>query len=184
MQEIKATSVVPTMEYVMYDIGKDTYKNILAKLAVEQQKLFKRRMLPSQWIALKDFAAFNHAVVEEVWDGNVKKGHELGYETADRSFGNFYKLFMRLGNPNKVAQKASSLFETVHRPGQQEVLKNEKGHIRFEVSGFEEPYEIIFHRMAGYYCRASELTGAKNVICNMENPDDDWSRVRFDIRFE
>ena len=76
------------------------------------------------------------------------------------------------------------LFETVHRPGQQKVLINEKGHIRFEVTGFEEPYEIIFHRMAGYYCRASELTGAKNVSCNMDNLEGDWSRIRFDITFD
>lgn len=184
MQEIKATSVIPTMEYVMYDLGKDVYKDVLARLSDSQRPIFKKRMLPANWVSLKDFIAFNQAIIDVHWQGNRKKAYELGYDTADRSFGKFYKLFLRLGNPNLIAARSSSLFQTIHRPGNCAVLKNEKGDIEFEITGFQEPYEIIFQRMIGYYVRASELTGAKNVRGDLKNVSGDWKTVRLSIKHD
>lgn len=183
MQEIKATAVIPTMEYIMFAHGKDVYRDIILRLNPDEQLVFKKRMLPGTWVSTRSFMNFNDAAIDVIWKGDSKKAFNLGYESADRGFGTFYKLFMKLGNPNIIASKSSSLFESIHRPGKQTLLKNEKGIIQFEVSGFEEHYERMYSRMAGYYKRVCELTGAKNVDVSITNSNGDWTSVLFEVTY-
>lgn len=183
MQEIKATAVIPTMEYVMFSHGKETYRKVLDLLSPSDQQMFKKRMLPGSWIPTKSFIRLNEAIIDVIWGGDRSHAFTLGYESADRGFGNFYKLFMRLGNPSMVASKASALFESIHRPGKQTLLENEKGIIRFVVGGFEDNYEIVYVRLAGYYKRVSELTGAKRVEVSWEDTSGNWSEVYFKVTY-
>jgi hypothetical protein len=183
MQEIKATAVLPTMEFVMFEHGKDVYRDILDRLTPDQQNVFRKRMLPGSWVLLADFIAFNTAILDVLFDGDQTKAEQLGYLSADKGFGTFYKLFLKLGNPNIIASKATSIFESIHRPGKQTLVKNEKGEVVFEISGFMEIYPLLFWRIKGYYQRVCELTGAANVQVFMENVNGDFSLVRYRLVF-
>lgn len=125
---VRGSAVVPTMELVMFRYGKQAYADVLSKLDTNRRVLFRKRMKNSDWIPLEDFIAFNRAVVEVVFDGDLKQAENLGAEAAEFSMRGFTKTFIKLTDIRFSFRKATSIFVSYYRPAKLTVVRNDTGY--------------------------------------------------------
>ena len=171
MTEIKATAVNPTLEYVMYEHGKDVFREVMMKLSEDQYRMFRKKLLVTAWVPLDDFLDLNRAIVDVLWDGDERMIEVVGRYSADQSFNRFYKILLRFITPDTLMDKASSIFSSMYRPGEQKIEESGKGYCRFSISGMEVKDPVLYYRIKGYAERAAELTGAKNLRTELEIHD-------------
>lgn len=166
--QIKATAVLPTMEFVMFTLGKDVYRHVLERLTERQQTIFRKRMNPDTWLKLPDFIAFTRAVLMEVYHGDISKAEELGRASAEYGMSSFLKIFLRFGNVGFFVRKATSVFATYYQPARMVLRENLENRASVQVIGLYDEDNIMKHRICGFIRNLVEKSGCKNVQIRFE----------------
>ena len=168
MGKVKATAVVPTMEYVMFKKGKEAYKEVLSQLTADQKKIFRKRMHTREWLDLDDFMDFNKAIVEVCYKGKRSGYEELGAESAEYGINSFLKFFFKFGDVNFFLKKATSTFSSYYQPGKLVVTDSDKGYGFLKSEGVPDRDDIIMLRIKGFSGRIIELAGKKVIQLDVE----------------
>jgi len=163
MSKIKGAAVVSTMEYIMYEKGKETYKRVLGHLSPRQQDVFRKRMDDSDWVELDDFIDFNLAIVEEVYNGNKAKLEKLGAESAEYGFNSILKFFIKFGSVSFLVNKATAAFSGYHQSGRMILSDKKKKSAEIVVVDLPDRDNVFALRIKGFIGRIIELVG-KNVV--------------------
>jgi hypothetical protein len=166
--QIKATAVVPTMEYVMFKHGKEVYRRVLERLSPRQQELFRKRMDTNEWIDLGDFIALSRAIISVLYGGDIRKGEELGRASADYGMSAFLKVFIQIGNVGFFVRKATSVFATYYRPARMVLKENNPKSASVQVVGLYDEDDIMKYRICGFIRNLVEKSGCKNVKLHFE----------------
>jgi hypothetical protein len=166
--QIKATAVVPTMEYVMFKHGKEVYKRVLDRLNPAQQNLFRKRMDMNDWIDLADFIALSRAIIAELYQGKVAMGEELGRASSEYGMSAFLKVFIQIGNVGFFVRKATSVFATYYRPARMILKDNYPTNASVQVIGLFDEDDIMKYRISGFIRNLVEKSGCKNVKLRFE----------------
>jgi hypothetical protein len=156
---VRARAVVPTMEHVMFNYGKATYAQVLSKLNPRQQVLFRKRMDESDWLNLSDFIDFNSAIIDVVYEGDIRSAERLGAEAAERGFNTLIKIFLKFGDIRFSFRKATSIFVSYYQPARLVVTTNETGLSEAKIYDLHDPDGIIALRIKGFLRRLFELSG-------------------------
>jgi hypothetical protein len=166
--QIKATAVVPTMEYVMFKHGKDVYRRVLDRLSPEQQNIFRKRMDTSDWIDLHDFIALSRSIIQELYNGNIKMGEELGRASSEYGMSAFLKVFIQFGDVGFFVRKATSVFATYYQPARMVLKENNAKNASVQVIGLYDEDDIMKYRICGFIRNLVEKSGCKNVKLHFE----------------
>jgi len=168
MSKIRGAAVVSTMEYVMYEKGKEVYKRVLSHLNSRQQDLFRKRMDDYTWVELDDFIDFNLAIVREVYNGNKEKLEELGAESAEYGVNSFVKFFIKFGSVSFLLKKSTAAFSGYHTSGRVILIEKEKNSAKFLVVDVPDRENVNALRVKGFIGRVIELVGKKVVELNLD----------------
>lgn len=157
--QVRARAVVPTMEHVMFNFGKEVYSEVLSQLQPNQQELFRRRMDDSQWLNLSDFVDFNKAIISVVYRGDINSAELLGAEAAEQGLNKFMKFLIKVGDIRFSFKKATSIFVSYYQPARLVVTANEEGYSEARIYDMHDPEGIIGLRIKGFLRRLFELSG-------------------------
>ncbi len=177
--QIKATAVVPTMEYVMFKHGKDVYRRVLDRLTPEQQNLFRKRMDTSEWINLPDFIALSRSIIQELYNGNIKMSEELGRASSEYGMSAFLKVFIHFGDVGFFVRKATSVFATYYQPARMVLKENNAKNASVQVIGLYDEDDIMKYRISGFIRNLVEKSGCKNVKLRFETDASNGSFMIF-----
>jgi hypothetical protein len=164
MAEVKGTAVSVTPEYVKARYGESGRKRWLESLSPEAQAIFSRTIYPNLWFPLEfGFVEPTRKVCELFHGGRPLGAIDVGRFSADSALRGIYKFFVRLGSPEALMERASSVFATYYRPCRMEGIPLGKRKIALRISDFPEIHALVEARIEGWIHRALEISGCQDV---------------------
>ena len=174
MAEIKGSALSDTIKSIKARYGDQTYKNIVDQLKGETRTLFERSLiLPSNWYSLDAFTQFLEMYLKVALQGNEQeliKGSEV---VIERQLSGMYKWFIKLGSPEFVLNRISAVHRTYFQGVSIEINLPSPGKAILKYKGFAKQHRLIGLIIIGFYRKALEISGAKEVKAEFKSSIED-----------
>lgn len=170
MVQIKGTAVLDTIRLVKQRTGDDGFNRIVALLDEEPRKMFQNEVFSSTWYPLDAFTHFLEVQIRESASGNVEvlvKGSE---EVVERQLRGIYKVFVKLGSPEFVLKRIAAVHATYFKGVEIKVEMMGPGNATIRYTGYEQRHRIIGYAIIGFFRKALEISGARNVQAGFATP--------------
>jgi alkanesulfonate monooxygenase SsuD/methylene tetrahydromethanopterin reductase-like flavin-dependent oxidoreductase (luciferase family) len=170
MVSIKGTAILETINLIKSRAGEDALQKILALLDEDARALFKSQIFASTWYPLDPFARFLEVEIRVLADGKeevVTRGAELATE---RQLRGIYKAFVKLGSPEFVIKRIAAVHATYFEGVPIEVKIVGHGQAVVTYTGFEKQHRLMGFVIIGFFKKALEVSGAKNVAVRFNIP--------------
>jgi hypothetical protein len=168
MAEVKGTAVSVTPEYVKARFGESGQRRWLESLSPAAQAIFSRTIYPHLWFPLElGFVEPTRKICELFHGGRSLGAIDVGRFSAERALRGIYKFFVRLGSPESLIERASSVFATYYRPCRMEGIPMGKGKVALRIFDFPEIHTLVEARVEGWVLRAMEISGCKDIQVNV-----------------
>jgi len=173
MVQIKGSAIKETINQVLRRFGEDALNKILGQLDGEARAVFQGEIFASSWYPLDVFTRFLELEIKLLASGNeemVTRGSEA---VIERQLRGIYKAFVKLGSPEFVIKRIAAVHATyfegvpieVHHPAPRSAT------VRYQ--GFQKQHRIMGFAIIGFFKKALEISGAKNVALHFAVPIDD-----------
>src|SRR5882724_13402402 len=170
MVQIKGSAIQETINQVKRRSGDDSLKKILNLLDDEARKVFEGDIFASTWYSLDLFTRFLEIEIKVLANGNeemVTKGSEA---VIERQLKGIYKAFVKLGSPEFVIKRIAAVHATYFQGVPIEVQMQEKNRAVVKYTGFEKQHRIMGFAIVGFFKKALEISGAKDVAIYFSTP--------------
>jgi hypothetical protein len=163
MVQIKGTALLDTIKAINERAGAAEFEKILAHLDAETQKIFRTRVSPSSWYPFDAFARFLEADVQETANGNEQELVKRSEIVIECQLRGIYKIFVRLGSPEFVIRRIAAVHSTYFNGV--EVVPEMQGSNSASIQyiGFAKEHRIIGFAIIGFFRKALEISGAKDI---------------------
>ena len=164
MIKIKGTAVSDMIKAVKAQYGDQTYNTIVDLLKGETRALFERPfILPSSWYSLDAFVQFLEMYLEVTAQGNEQELIKRSEVLIKRQLTGIYKWFVKLGSPEFVLNRISIVHRTYFQGVDVKVSLPSPGKAIVKYTGFAKQHRLIGLIIIGFYRKALEISGAKEV---------------------
>jgi len=177
MVQIKGTSVQETLSQIKRRAGDDALKKIFALLDTDARKTFESEIFASSWYPLDHFARFLEVEIKVLANGNeemITRGSEA---ITERQLRGIYKAFVKLGSPEFVIKRVAAVHATYFQGVAIEVELPAHGIAKVIYTGFETQHRIMGFGIIGFFRKALEISGAKDVSVRFAVPIDEGKGV-------
>ena len=160
--EVKGAALVSTKDFIYKKFGDDGFKKWLTELPENIAKIYFDSILLSKWYPLKEsLTEPTQVMCDMFYNSDVKGAWETGRHSADYSLKGIYRIFVKMGSPQFIAQKASIILPLFYKPSKMsaEMLSDKSGSIK--IHEFSNICDIIENRIGGWIEMALELSGCK-----------------------
>jgi hypothetical protein len=169
MAEIKGTVLIDTLQAIKARAGEPEVAKILAQLDGEGKAVFGGLISPSSWYPLDIFVDFLEADIRETASGNREVLIARSEKVIEGQLHGIYKVFVKLGSPEFVIKRISAVHSTYFR-GVQIIPEIEDNRAVIKYVGFKSGHAIMGYVILGFYRKALEICGAKDVRVNFTIP--------------
>jgi hypothetical protein len=168
--QIKGSAIQETINQIKNRAGEDAFQKILALLDEEARNVFKGEIYSSTWYPLDLFARFLELEIRVLADGKeemVTRGSEA---VIERQLRGIYKAFVKLGSPEFVIKRIAAVHETYFQGVPIDVQLAGHGKAVIKYTGFEKQHRIMGFAIIGFFKKALEISGAKDVVLYFTTP--------------
>jgi hypothetical protein len=88
---------------------------------------------------------------------------EMGRAAAEYGLTSLYKIFFKVGSPQFVIARGSSVFSRYYSQGRLEIVESKSGHAAVDLVDFPDGAPEFCERIRGWMERTMELAGASNL---------------------
>jgi hypothetical protein len=170
MAQIKGSVLQETVSQIKRRSGAEAFQKILGLLDEDTRRALQGEIYASTWYSLDLFTRFLEVEIRVLAGGNeemVTRGSEA---VIERQLRGIYKAFVKLGSPDFVIKRIAAVHATyfqgvsidVQRPAQNQAL------VRYK--GFEKQHRIMAFAIIGFFKKALEISGAKDVTLHFAVP--------------
>ena len=173
MVQIKGSVIQETINQIKSRAGDDSLKKILDLLDGETRKVFEGDIFASTWYSLDVFTRFLEVEIKVLAGGNeeiVTRGSEA---VIERQLRGIYKAFVKLGSPEFVIRRIAAVHATYFQGVPIEVQVPVHGKATVKYTGFEKQHRILGFAIIGFFKKALEISGAKDVTIHFSVPIDE-----------
>lgn len=165
MVEIKGAAVGDAIKSVKARHGDQVYNTIVSQLQGEAQELFSQsaKILPTEWYPLDAFVQFLEVDLKLTANGNEEELIKRSEAVVEKQLKGIYKVFIQFGTPKFVLNRMSIVDRTYFRGVDVEVSLLESNKAIVKYTGFSKQHRLMGLLLTGFYKKALEISGAKNV---------------------
>jgi len=164
MVEIKGSAISDSISSVKNRSGEKEYNKILDLLSIDTRKLFEdAEILFTSWYPLDAFTEFLAADIKTTADGDENVLIERSEAVIEKQLRGIYKIFVKIGSPEFVLNRMSNAHQSYFRGVVIDVTMIDKGKAIIKYTGFDMNHRLIEYAIIGFYKKALEISGAKNV---------------------
>jgi hypothetical protein len=167
--KIKGTSVIDALEAVRKREGEQRLGEIIGSLDAASRDVFRRGLLPTNYYSLDAFVAFLEAGLRLSGDDERILIQRSG-AVAERQLTGLYRVFVKLGSPEFVVRRISVIHQTYFVGTAVQVHALQPGEARIRYLGFGKQHRLMEYVMIGFYQKALEICGARNIQAQMSVP--------------
>jgi hypothetical protein len=171
MVEIKGSVVLESLAIVRARLGA-RYQELLNLLDDETRPLFvegNRSLTAVNWIPLASYTRFLEADVAVSDGGNEAALIARSEAIIERQLHGIYKVFVKMSRPESLIEKIAAIHGTYFRGVQiDKTIAPGRASIRY--TGFQKEHRVIGLAIIGFYRKALQLCGAKDVKAEFAIP--------------
>ncbi|HKV62785.1 MAG TPA: hypothetical protein VJO16_12775 [Candidatus Acidoferrum sp.] len=170
MVQIKGSAIRETIDQIKKRAGEEAFQKILGLLDEETRKVCEGEIFSSSWYSLDYFTRFLEIEIRVLADGNeemVTRGSEA---IIERQLRGIYKAFVKLGSPEFVIKRIAAVHATYFQGVPIEVKLEGQGKATIKYMGFQKQHRIMGFAIIGFFKKALEISGAKNVVLHFTTP--------------
>ncbi len=170
MIRIKGSVIKGAIETTAEALGQNEYNRLVNLLNEEGKKLFQNPISTSGWYPFDVYIQFLDLLMREKLNGNPKgliKGSE---KSTEKQLRGIYSAFVKKGSPEFLVEKMAAL-HTIYLKGiviESSMVAPRKGKVKYV--GFDIKHAIFEHVLFGFYHKAAQMYGAKNVTVEFTTP--------------
>ena len=162
--EVKGTAVASVVRFVEEKFGNEALNNWRNGLAEAAKSVYSNPILASKWYSLNDLLVEpTKEICKTFYGGNLKGAWDAGKYSAKYGLNGILKIFVKMGTPNFIISRATSILPTYYKPSEIKVIENTSNKVVIRITQFPEPSEIIEHRIGGWIETALQIQGCKSV---------------------
>jgi hypothetical protein len=173
MVQIKGSAIKETINQIKSRAGEDAFQKILGLLDEESRKICQGEIYSSSWYPLDLFTHFLEVEIKVLADGKeemVTRGSEA---VIERQLRGIYKAFVKLGSPEFVIKRIAAVHATYFQGVPIEVHLQGSGRALVRYTGFTRQHRIMGFAIIGFFKKALEISGAKDVVLYFTIPIED-----------
>lgn len=170
MVQIKGSAIKETISQIKSRAGEQAFQKILGLLDEETRTICQNEVVSSSWYPLDVFTRFLEVEIRVLADGKeemVTRGSEVIIEKQLRGI---YKAFVKLGSPEFVIKRIAAVHATYFLGVPIEVQLQGHGKAVVRYTGFEKQHRIMGFAIIGFFKKALEISGAKDVVLRFTVP--------------
>jgi len=170
MVQIKGSAIKDTINQILRRAGEDALKKIVEQLDDQAKAVFQGEIYASSWYPLDVFTRFLELEIKVLAGGNeemVTRGSEA---VIERQLRGIYKAFVRLGSPEFIIKRIAAVHVTYFEGAPIEVEWPAPRSAVVRYRGFQKQHRIMGFAIIGFYRKALEISGAKNVAIQFTVP--------------
>ncbi len=170
MVQIKGSAIKETINQIKTRSGEDAFQKILGLLDEETRKICEGEIFASTWYSLDLFTRFLEIEIRVLADGNeemVTRGSEA---VIERQLRGIYKAFVKLGSPEFVIKRIAAVHATYFQGVPIDVQLQGHGKALIKYTGFEKQHRIMGFAIIGFFKKALEISGAKDLVIYFATP--------------
>jgi len=161
-QKIKGSILKSRLEFVRGEIGEDGLAKLLATLPEEDQKILGR-IVAVAWVDFDVGKRLDDAIVKTLGGGGTRFFERLGEASAQVNLGTLHSAFLAPGDPQAFLAKAPQIYRLYYDVGWREYERTGDREGVLTTHEAETFSKTDCLTVIGWYRRALELCGAKNV---------------------
>jgi hypothetical protein len=164
MAEVKGSVVNDSIKAVQAHFGDQAYHTILGQLKDETRAHFEQpSILSSSWFSLDAFTEFLEMDVKVTAHGREQELIKRAEMVVEKQLSGIYKVFIRFGSPQFVLNRLSIIHQTYFRGIAAAVVMPCPGKAVVKYTGFAKQHRLIGLTIIGFYRKALEISGAREV---------------------
>ena len=170
MVQIKGSAIKETINQIKARNGEDALQKIFDLLDEETLTVCQGEIYSSSWYPLAIFTRFLEVEIRVLADGReemITRGSEVVIEKQLRGI---YKAFVKLGSPEFVIKRIAAVHATYFQGVPIEVNLQGPGKAVVRYTGFEKQHRIMGFAIIGFFKKALEISGAKDVVLRFTVP--------------
>lgn len=173
MAKIKGVVVSDSIKAVKNRSG-EAYADVVALLKPETRTLFEQgNIIPSEWYPLDAFVEFLEADVKVTANGREEELIRRSEVIIEQHLKGIYKLFVKFGSPEFVLNRLAVVHRTYFQGVDVDAKVTAPGQGVVRYTGFEPQHRLIGMSIIGYFRKALEISGARNVKAGFTTPIDE-----------
>lgn len=169
MAEIKGTVLLDTLAAIRARAGEAELAKIRSLLSEPSRKVFESAIQASSWYPLDVFAEFLEVDLRETANGDREVLIKRSEKVIETQLRGIYRIFVALGSPRFVITRISAVHATYFR-GIQIVPEMDKQSATIKYIGFGKQHGIMECGIIGFFRKALEISGAKQVKLEFSVP--------------
>jgi hypothetical protein len=170
MVQIKGSAILETIYQIKSRSGDEALNKILGLLDEEAREVFQGEILTSSWYPLDVFTRFLEVEIKVLAGGNEEMVTRGAEAVNERQLRGIYKAFVKLGSPEFVIKRIAAVHATYFEgvPIEVDMPAPRSAIVRYK--GFQKQHRIMGFAIIGFFKKALEISGAKNVAIQFTVP--------------
>ncbi len=170
MAEIKGTALLQSVKSIKTRAGEQEFAKIVQQLDGEARSIFEGQLFAWNWYPLDAFVKFLEADVRITANGDRTVLIARAEKVIEAQLHGIYKVFVKLGTPSFVIKGIAGVHATYFNGVQiiRELGDSNQAVIKYV--GFQPHQEILGYTIIGFFRKALEISGAKQVGVNFSIP--------------
>jgi hypothetical protein len=165
MMQVKGSAIAPMAGFITEKHGATGYNRWLEALTPHAKEVYCGHVMANSWYPFRELMVEPTArMCDLFYGGNVRGAIEAGRYSADIGLKGVYKIFVKVGSPDFILKRASSIMAGYYTPSQLAVAESGPGKAVIHITRFPEPSTFVEARIMGWMQRALEINGCKNVM--------------------
>ncbi|HYL63862.1 MAG TPA: hypothetical protein VE077_14680 [Candidatus Methylomirabilis sp.] len=162
MPDIKGSVVLDALAAIKARSGESELAKIIASLSDSSRAVFEKPIYLSEWYSLDAFVEFLDADIRETAGGDRNVLTQRSEKVIEAQLRGVYKIFVKMGSPGFVITRISAVHATYFR-GVQIIPEVEDHSAVIKYVGFQKHHDILEYTIPGFFRKALEISGAKQV---------------------
>ncbi|MGA9139096.1 MAG: hypothetical protein WBZ29_02665 [Methanocella sp.] len=164
MMQVKGSAIASMTKFITDKHGDAGLKRWLDALTPQAKQVYSGHIMANNWYSLREIMVEPTAKMCELfYHGDARGAWEAGKYSADFGLTGFYKIFVKVGSPDFIFKRASTIMAGYYSPCQLGVTESGPGKVIVHITQFSEPSAMVEARIGGWIQRALEIHGCKNV---------------------
>ncbi|WP_424357318.1 hypothetical protein [Methanocella sp. MCL-LM] len=165
MMQVKGSAITSLPAFITEKHGQAGLTRWMDSLSPEGKKIYGMKVLANNWYSLKDAMLDPTAKACELfYRGDVKGAWDMGRFSADYGLNGIYKIFVKVGSPEFIIKRGSTIIAGYYQPCKLEVVETGPKNVVLHLSQFPELTPFLEARISGWIQRALEINGCKSVM--------------------
>jgi len=163
--EVKGTAVAAIPKFIEDKFGKEGLNKWLDSLSPTAKNLYCQTVLSSKWYPMNEILVEpTNQLCKLFYAGSSKGAWEAGRYSANHALNGVLKIFVKMGTPNFIISRATSILPTFYNPSELKVVETSHKGCVIRITKFPELSSVVENRIAGWIERALEIQGCKSVV--------------------